>query len=196
MSDCSCDCPCVSPRCLWRFPGSLLRTGRLLVVCSIWACLVSHPPLPPQCPELSRLNPPAQPGELLSRALHVPGRCYGTAMPPRALAAPLLWGPEIPWEEGKWDGALASPRCPGEAGSVPQVCPQLLCHGRHTSLHPNNYLSPGASSSLASPGSGTAHLVTLWDSRGQAAPLSPASSSTTGKPNTWDILVVCCEIVS
>lgn len=116
MSDCSCDCPCVSPRCWWRFPGSLLRTGRLLVVCSIWACLVSHPPLPPQCPELSRLNLPAA----LENSCHGHCTCQVGAMALPCLHRPwhlLFCGARIPWEEGKWDGAgwchlaLASP-CP------------------------------------------------------------------------------------
>lgn len=191
MSDCSCDCPCVSPRCLWRFPGSLLRTGRLLVVCSIWACLVSHPPLPPQCPELSRLNPPAQPGELLSRALHVPGRCYGTAKPPRALAPPLLWGPEIPWEEGKWGGAgrchlaLASPCCPGDAGSVPQVCPQLLCHGSPRASHRAG--TPHCTQTITS----ALEPSTAWHplALGQPSVLVPALSPGCG--TAGDSLLLC-----
>lgn len=98
----------------------------------------------------------------------------------------------------------------------------LLPKGRHTSLHPNDYLSLGAltnsreslpaaaiplqqgsragwcqPSRALSPG--------LWyrKEEGEAAPLLTNKLSevllglfTTGKPNTLDILVICCEIVS
>lgn len=89
-------------------------------------------------------------------------------MPSWALAPPLLWGPEISWEEGKWGRAdwshvgLPLPTAPQVTpGLCPQMCPQqpqeprelflLLPKSRHTSLHPNNYLNLGALPSSQEP---------------------------------------------
>lgn len=117
--------------------------------------------------------------------------------------------------------ALTSPCSPGDAGSVPQLCPQLLSHGsprsllakgRHTSVIQTitSALEPCPAAwgppAAAQPG------VLLWPPQpcpqavGQnghrlllCSPQLPEvlpCSSTAGKPNTWDILVVCREIVS
>lgn len=154
----------------------------------------------------------------------------GKGMPSWALAPPLLWGPEISWEEGKWGRAgwshvgLHLPAAPQVTpGLCPQMCPRqpqepgelflLLPKGRNTSQHPNNYLSLGAlTSSQQSPSSGAAgragvsHRSSspgLWGRRGRGCSSAQnklsevlLGSFTTGKPNTLDILVVCCEIVS
>lgn len=136
----------------------------------------------------------------------------GKGMPPRALAPPLLWGLESPGRRG--NGTELAVPCWLHLPSAPQVtqvCPPSCAHGsprsrravpappkgRNASLHPNDYLSLGAllSSLALLPGPG--------HTGGTAAPLLTnrlcevlLASITTGKPNTLDILVICCEIVS
>lgn len=107
-------------------------------------------------------------------------RCAHSCCP---MAAPAAWG--------------AAP-APPKGQALLSASKQLI-----------NYLSLGAFSSLGSPGTarcaGVSHPSLVTQAVGQegtgcssvTSQLTEVlpSSSTTGKPNAWDILVVCCEIV-
>lgn len=121
----------------WRFPGSLLCSERLLVVCSI-GLVWFHTQ---HCP-LSVLSSPDGTHMLPSLENSCPGHCTcqvgasGKGMPPQALVTSSSVGPGVSWEEGKRDRAgrfhagLHLPAAPqATSGLRPQMCPRPLSPG-------------------------------------------------------------------
>lgn len=231
--------PVTVPACphgvCWRFPGSLLCSGRLLVVCSIGLVWFhTH-----HCP-LRVLSSPDWTHMLPSLENSCHGHCTcqigasGRGMSSWAWAPPFLWGPEISWERGNGVD-LAGSMLALTSLLLARWCWLCLPRGAHGPVlqQPQSPESCSCSSQRA----GTPRYIQIitsalepwptarspsqqWGSwvcwcqspqpypgcgtqRGQAAPLLTnklsevlLGSFTTGKPNTLDILIVCCEIVS